>query len=167
MSNCYSHYYAMIPFFNQEQLEWLLHEIKEPDEIQKARNEGPLWGIWGGDPDDEWDFPIYTTEWNEEPFGGHLCFEGEQSPHHIVFLVIVYAQKFNLFHNHPWSLETALTSDRPRYENDFGGSGYAIYKGQSFYINTNTAIAEWLEERDQNDEDFAKTIKAWERAFQE
>ncbi len=159
MANYYSQFVAEIPYKTEEQLAWLKREIEKPDEIDKSRREScTIFGLWGGDEDDYWNLPDLTLSVSES---SHMLYlEGEHDPHHVFFLVAVYAQKFNLFRDEPWTMEVAYTCDG--YQPDgFGGGGYGIYKGEVFYASTSQSIERWIESVDQTE----KAIIAWEKGL--
>lgn len=142
MADYYSQFVAEIPYQTSEQLEWLKKEIADPDEIDKARREDNcLFDIWGGDPEDEWLLPNMDFEYDIRR--RIVTVAGEANAHEIFFLVTVYAKKFDLFNDEPWSLEVSYACSKARAD-AFGGTGYCYYKGKAFYVSTNQAIEEWV-----------------------
>ena len=152
MADYYSNYYAVIPYYSDEQKQWLIREMENPTEIEAARSTEQR--IYTGDPEESWDFPF----WEDTDTTLHLI--GEHGSYHVAFLVLVYAERFHLFYDEPWVLETSYACSSSRSDGQ-GGSGYCIYQGQVFFVSTSEEIEKWLESHKQ----IEHIIGAWEDAL--
>lgn len=165
MSNCYASYYTKLPYYTQEQKDWLEKQLATCEDVQAALESDTNYD-WDPEAEDidEWNFGEH--EWEpytgpsvngEERVLGYLVLHDcEAADADVAFLALVYNEKFGCLNEKGWTMSVAFTADREG-EDAFGGCSYTIYKNQTFYVSTYD-YEQFCEEQDEID----GIITAWD-----